>query len=68
MSKGKSGSGSMAALQEGRKGEMGQVSRGGGPAGASTPTNSSSIGNKFHDRPGGGEISLIVNKGDGLSK
>lgn len=72
MAKEKSGGGSMAALQAGRKGEFpgGEV-KGGGPAGAGTPSNSASIDSKFHERPKssvGSENSFIVNKGDGLSK
>jgi hypothetical protein len=64
MSKGKSGSGSMAALQEGRGGkEYGQVTVSGG--------SSSSVDSKFHNRPKsskGTELSMDVNKGDGLCK
>jgi hypothetical protein len=58
---------SMASMQQGRSGEIGQVSRGGESA-ASTPSSSSSISSKFHERPGGGEISQITNKGEGMMK
>ena len=66
------GSGSMAALQEGRSGEFagGEV-RGGGPAGASTPKSSASGLDKFHNRPKsskGTEFSMDAAKTDGLSK
>jgi hypothetical protein len=61
----------MAALQHGRNGaELGQVTAGGSvSAGAVAGSPSStSISGKFHERPGGGEISQVTNKGDGLSK
>jgi hypothetical protein len=57
----------MASMQQGRSGEIGQVSRGGESA-ASTPSSSSSVSSKFHERPGGGEMSQVTNKGEGLTK
>lgn len=63
MAKEKSGSGSMAALQMGRSGEMGQVTEG--------AKSTSSIDSKFHSRPKsskGTELSMDINKGDGLCK
>lgn len=78
---GKNGSGSMGELQEGRHGEFpgGEVAGDGGDhdgqkSGASSTSgrkdklgNTSGITDKFHERPGG-EIAVVVNKGDGLSK
>lgn len=73
MAKEKSGSGSMGALQQGRKGEMGQVTAGGGSAGnGKVNDDGNSISSKWHERPVGkvmgDEFSTIVNKGDGLCK